>query len=333
MALDEEEPAEDGGETTTTPSPLRLHGDDGKKARRKQSEQERPPLSRRRSALKDTGKPHGKEADTNPLDAMFSFDEDAGGPDAEERISQLRARLEKKKNEGSMGISALLTERVKEETEDAQQRRSRSRRDDKVAEAIKVLVSAKKRKREDDESSFDEDLAGDDILFGDDKDSNLGGKQKRIKKLAQEKPGALLLKGYTLMQEQLGALYGEGGSSRDGQDKILRSAALRYLLTTALPLVDVHKVGDQKLRELRTLATCLDLLVVGKVSSAGDHLMQRFKSLLMSIRDGTDAASRYLELIPNETYPMGTSVEEAGVARQAAYQALKQEALLAKVRG
>ena len=81
-------------------------------------------------------------------------------------------------------------------------------------------------------------------------------------------------------------------------DEALKPAAVRYLLTSALPMMDVAKLGEEKLRELRTLSAALDLVVSGKVSMAGDMLTQRLKSILMSIRDGSTAASRYLELIP-----------------------------------
>ena len=43
--------------------------------------------------------------------------------------------------------------------------------------------------------------------------------------------------------------------------------------------------------------------------------MQRMKSILMGVCDGTTAASRYLELIPMDIYPMGSTIEEADFAR------------------
>ena len=95
--------------------------------------------------------------------------------------------------------------------------------------------------------------------------------------------------------------------------------------------MDVKKVGEEKLRELRTLATALDRIVSGEIGVAGDLLMQRMKSILMGVRDGSTAASRYLELIPMEVYPMGTTIEEADYARGLAVRQAKSEKLLEQV--
>lgn len=69
------------------------------------------------------------------------------------------------------------------------------------------------------------------------------------------------------MHEQLGTLYGDSTVSGAGSAKeVLQPAAVRYLLSSALPLVDTRLVGEEKLRELRALATGLDMLVQGRVS-------------------------------------------------------------------
>ena len=84
------------------------------------------------------------------------------------------------------------------------------------------------------------------------------------------------------MHEQLGTLHGDKGGNPD-KEALLQPAAVRYLLSSALPLTDLKKVGEEKLRELRTLACSLDLLVSGRVGAAGDHMMQRMKSILMGM--------------------------------------------------
>lgn len=93
------------------------------------------------------------------------------------------------------------------------------------------------------------------------------------------------------MHEQLGTLYGEVGKEGTA-DEVLKPAALRYLLTSAFTQMNLNQVGEETLRELRTLASTLDLLVAGKVSMAGDMMMQRMKSVLMGLRDNSTAASR-----------------------------------------
>ena len=152
--------------------------------------------------------------------------------------------------------------------------------------------------------------------------------------MAEAKPGCLLSRGYGLMHEQLGTLYGDKGVSSSA-DNLLQPAAVRYLLSSALPLMDLRKVGEEKLRELRTLSSALDLIVSGKIGLAGDYLMQRMKSILMGMRDGSTTASRYLELIPMEVYPTPSTMEEADYARSLAVQRAKSEQLLerAQARG
>ena len=73
----------------------------------------------------------------------------------------------------------------------------------------------------------------------------------------------------------------------------------------------------------------------GKIGLAGDYLMQRMKSILMGMRDGSTTASRYLELIPMEVYPTPSTMEEADYARSLAVQRAKSEQLLerAQARG
>lgn len=76
-----------------------------------------------------------------------------------------------------------------------------------------------------------------------------------------------LTRGFAPMHEQLGTLYGDSTVSGAGSAKeVLQPAAVRYLLSSALPLVDTRLVGEEKLRELRALATGLDMLVQGRVS-------------------------------------------------------------------
>ena len=60
-------------------------------------------------------------------------------------------------------------------------------------------------------------------------------------------------------------------------------------------------------------------------------MMQRMKSILMGMRDGSTAASRYLELIPTEVYPMAATMEETDYARELAVKHAKSERLLEQV--
>lgn len=267
-----------------------------------------------------------------PLDMML---EDEGADPlkskANDRFEELRHMLqEKKKGEPRSGASAVLARRVQEGAENESKKRKKDSEKDKVQEALRVL-SKRKAAAASSSCGSDSDDGDDDGLKLGPKDSDLAHKQKRLRKMSQAKPGCLLTKGFQLMHEQLGTLFGDRPGSTS-HDELLHPAALRYLMSSALPLMDVRKVGEEKLRELRTLATSLDMIVAGRVGQAGDHLMQRMKSLLMGIRDGTSTASRYLELIPMELYQTASTLEETDYARTLAVRNAKSEKLLEQVK-
>lgn len=96
--------------------------------------------------------------------------------------------------------------------------------------------------------------------------------------------------------------------------------------------MDPQLVGEERLRELRTVASVLDMIVSGRILGAGDMLAQRFKAVLMSIRDQSTAASKYLELIPVELQATASTVEEADYARSMAVRSAKSQELLKKAR-
>ena len=284
-----------------------------------------------RGSVGDLTRGHRKKKSdkSSPLDAILE-DDGAGPFEADSRLEVLRRSLEEKKQkkpEAKEGASAVLARRVQAGVEGSKKRRKESEQD-KVKRALKTLS---KTKEEASSSSLD-DSDDDAAVFGVGRgDSDLLSRQRKLRKLSSEKPGALLVKGFSLMHEQLGTLYGDPATSTSSE-AVLQPGALRYLLTTALPLVDVKKVGEEKVRELRTLASTLDLVVSGRVGMAGDMLMQRFKSLLMALKDGSSAASRYLELVPMELYPTAATLEESDFARSLAVKNAKSEALLSRVR-
>ena len=57
-------------------------------------------------------------------------------------------------------------------------------------------------------------------------------------------------------------------------------------------------MSQRDARELRTLATCLDLLAGGRLAEVGDHLMQRFKSVETTASRRSLELGRHQELIP-----------------------------------
>ena len=269
-----------------------------------------------------------------PLDKMLEDEPGLSKTREEERFEELRKSLEerKKQNEVRGGASAVLARRVMEAPETNKKRKKESEKE-KVQKALKILSGQKDKKASSTSDSLSED-DDEELIKGSRRDTDLAGKQRRLRKMAEAKPGCLLSRGYGLMHEQLGTLYGDKGVTSSA-DNLLQPAAVRYLLSSALPLMDLRKVGKEKLRELRTLSSALDLIVSGKIGLAGDYLMQRMKSILMGMRDGSTTASRYLELIPMEVYPTPSTMEEADYARSLAVQRAKSEQLLerAQARG
>ena len=297
------------------------------------SRRRRPVVDKTPMDYEPEEKNKGRKARSTPLDDMIDAD---GEPDyikADNRFEELRKSLEEKKRkrgDEKAGASAVLAKRAQAGVERGKdkKRKKKSSEKEKVTKALKVLAkgSGGSCSGSSEDSSCDED---DENLLGS-KSGDLMSRQKKLRRLSSERPGLLLLRGFSLMHEQLGTLHGDMGGEGSAED-MLRPAALRYLLTSAFAQMNLQHVGEQNLREMRTLATALDLLVGGKVSMAGDMMMQRLKSILMGIRDNSTAASRYLELIPMETYPTASTLAEADYARNLALRNAKSEELMQKV--
>ena len=261
--------------------------------------------------------------------------------DAQKRLEELKQNLELKKREvKGVGPGAVLAAKAAKVADELKKKKKKVKKDEGVVKVLRKVFSGKSSKAavkdehdsEDDTDSYEDDSQSSD----EDKDDPLGGsskaagKQRKLKRLSETKPGVLLSKGFYMMHEQLGSLYGEDHRGK-GSD-VLSPVALRYLLTVCLPQFK-EGVSEVKMRELRTIATALDHLVSGRNGEAGDLLVQRMKSILMTMRDGSDTAARWLELLPVQTYPTATSINEDLYAKSIAVQSAKAEAALQKATG
>lgn len=176
---------------------------------------------------------------TTPLDMKLEDDScDPLKAPEEERFEYLRKALDekKRKSEAKGGASAVLAKRVLAAPEGTPKKKRKETEKAKVQKALKILT----KKQEPCDSSSSEDFSvedDEDYLRGDHKDKDLLGKQRRLKKLSSDKPGSLLARGFGLMHEQLGTLHGDKGGT-SSQEDMLQPAALRYLLSSALPLMD-----------------------------------------------------------------------------------------------
>ena len=117
-----------------------------------------------------------------------------------------------------------------------------------------------------------------------------------VRRLATERPGALLESALVLMVRQTGSATG-------GVD--LASAAatsglsVGYLTRAFLPQMG-QRFPLRAERELRTLAEAIDLLLAGRLASLGDLLAQRLRAVEAStLEDGGWTMARHLEVIPD----------------------------------
>jgi hypothetical protein len=84
------------------------------------------------------------------------------------------------------------------------------------------------------------------------------------------------------------------GFRRTSSDR-LEPRAVSYLVTVLQHATDL---GVRNERELRTLATAVDLLCKGDLPALGDVLLQRFKAIEMASQDASWLVASKLELIP-----------------------------------
>ena len=258
--------------------------------------------------------------------------------EASQKLATLRESLAAKKTAKGQGEpGAILASRaaaIAETTKKPKKNR------DKAMELLKKALNDKKTQRHEavkDEVDYDEDSSGSgedsedsgsDEALGEGlgKKSGAAVRQRKLRQYSEKKPGKLLSAGYQRMHEQIGTFF--DGVTLDKKQS-LTPVAVRYLLSFAMPQFS-SGISADKYRELRTLASALDLIVVGKTGQGGDVLLQRFKSLLMALRDGTDAASRWIELLPGDELPTMASPGESYLAREMAVHEARSESLLRK---
>ncbi|CAE8644364.1 unnamed protein product [Polarella glacialis] len=167
-----------------------------------------------------------------------------------------------------------------------------------------------------DEESSDDDLGK--------KADILSSKRVLLRKLAQKHPGKLTMKGIQTMQEQISSLTG------DITDDSLAPICGKFLLAAWVP--NNRNVDPVMMREVRTLALALDLLLDGRQMEALDVLMQRMKSCVLAHRSHSWETAKYLELLPLE---VGTAVsqDEEELVQRVATGDLKVKELTARLKG
>ena len=84
----------------------------------------------------------------------------------------------------------------------------------------------------------------------------------------------------------------------ESEEQAMSPIITRYLLSVVVPTLGLKNIPPGKLREMRTIAMAVDMLLKGRSDSTGDILLQRFMSIAMSVRDGSDQFGPQIELLP-----------------------------------
>ncbi|CAE7175988.1 hypothetical protein AK812_SmicGene26686 [Symbiodinium microadriaticum] len=274
----------------------------------------------------------------NVLDRMMEVPEEvpdrdgAGVGPLDAKLSDLRDKLRSKVGRKGGGPGMLLAEKA-QSAMSAKKKKRRSNQEDVVKKLRRALSSGRTKARGStdpgDDWSDSESEDDDDLYEGRGHQSDISARRKKLKKIAEDHPGKLLEQGLSLMKEQVGATYGGGAE----EEERLTPVVMRYYLSVVLPNYPVKVQGEARVREMRTLASALDLLCRGKIDSAADMLMQRFKSLCMSLRDNSDRFGKFLELLPDDVVGTATTLDEVEFARTLAVKQAKADEILARASG
>jgi hypothetical protein len=266
------------------------------------------------------------EGGENALDDALADLEDAGTDDRtrllRDKLADVKARVAGGRGsaKGSTGAAGVLAQRsVKAADAKGAAAVKKAKRKDTGG---KRRVRSRSRRRRDASSSPLVCSSSEDFADLDAQGGGLSEKRVHFRRLAKKTPGRLAARMLSQFKEQLGTHFG----GADDED-VLPALAVRYLMTIWLPQNPVRVVGEERFRELRTLAECVDLVVKGCTVEALDMLSQRLKACLLSIRDGHTRASRFLELLPLESAGSAVSPEEEELARKLESGDLKRRAL------
>ena len=266
----------------------------------------------------------GRAKRSEPGAGVGSFEEESP---LEARLGVLRHKLKERAASRKGSAAAALADKAQAAAALPRKKKRKSEAVDVVKGLSKVLKEKARGSRDAAEDDSDSEDLGDDDADFDEGGGGLSTKRRQLKKLAADRPGFLLSKGVANMKEQVGALYGEDGGSEDPLSPVVN----RYLLSVIHPNYPPKGQSEEMVREMRTLAMSLDLLLKGRIDAAGDLMMQRFKSCCMHLRDGRGHFGHFLELLPDDLLGGGATMGETEFARSMAVRTAKAEALLTKV--
>ena len=142
-------------------------------------------------------------------------------------------------------------------------------------------------------------------------DEGLGREdESKVRRTGATKPGALLCSGLIMMHRHLGRQV----EDCEEVDAVRANGLAGVYLATALKPSVGSKLNVKTLRELQSLAEAVDLLMRGRVASAGDVLIQRFRAVeAAALEEGRWSVARHLEVLPE----VGVSTVPSGVFKPA----------------
>ena len=330
---DEEEDAEHVGATPKSKSRPELP----RRRRRSPDESEdrvdTPPRTKeekiRRGALKAGEGDRGRTA----LDVMLDQEpDDSSKRGLEDKLDALRQKLRGKTQAEASGSKRPGNILAKRATEVVGVKKKKKRKSSS-GKVLKELTKAMRGKRKSKDDSRESSEESSDVLGADPSPDRGGGweeRKKKYKKIAENTPGKLMMSALENMQEQLGASFGDCQE----EEAKLSPVVTRYLLTVIIPAIGPKNFPGQSLREMRTVALAVDMLLKGKSDSCGDVLLQRFKSLCMQVRDNSDKFGPQIELLPDDLlYGYGSNLAETAFAKEMALKEAKSEDLLRQAQG
>ena len=148
--------------------------------------------------------------------------------------------------------------------------------------------------------------------------------QLRYRRLAKKRPGVLTERELQNMRLYLGNATGGGDDA---------PVAIKVLARVFRASYSVNQIGEERYREMRTLAASIDFILRGEAVGALDVLVCRFKSLQKAVKDGRTRTSRWLELIPPENQGLSLSLEDDEPVTAIQVRQLRVDKLLAKLGG
>ncbi len=118
---------------------------------------------------------------------------------------------------------------------------------------------------------------------------------ERLRRVHQQEPGKIASLSLQRLQELV--LQTQGRGSASVQVERFPPVALGYVMNVFLVAHSMQEVGVRTVRELRTLATCIDLLCQNDPLRCLDVLVQRVKALEVAHQQGSWNQASQLELV------------------------------------